>query len=163
MKVLYAGSFDPITNGHLDLIKRCSSKFDEVVVTIFSNKAKKYWFTAEERLKFIEESIVDLKNVTVDISEDMVANYCKKNDIKIAVRGLRAVSDYEYELSMSSYNKFLNEDLETVFLVASAEYSFVSSSGVKEIAQYDEKFRKLVPESVAIAIEEKLKTKLGGE
>lgn len=157
MKVLYAGSFDPITCGHLDLIKRCSSKFDEVVVTIFNNKFKNYWFTGQERLELVKEAVKDLKNVTVDVTEQMVSQYCKENDIHIVIRGLRAVSDYEYELSMSAYNRFLNNDLETVFLVASPEYSFVSSSGIKEIAQYDDKFRELVPKNVAEAIANKLR------
>lgn len=156
MKVLYAGSFDPITNGHLDLIKRCSSKFDEVVVTVFNNKIKKYWFNIEERCELVKDSVKDLKNVTVDSSDYMVAQYCERNNIKIVVRGLRAVSDYEYELSMSAYNKFLYHELETVFLVASPQFSFVSSSGVKEIAQYDEKFADLVPENVAVAIKKRL-------
>jgi pantetheine-phosphate adenylyltransferase len=156
MKVLYAGSFDPITCGHLDLIKRCAGKFDEVVVSVFDNKNKKYWFTAEERVEFVKDAVKDLNNVTVDSSQDMVALYCRKNDIKVVIRGLRAVSDYEYELSMSAYNKFLNNDLETLFLVASPEYSFVSSSGIKEIANYDEKFRELVPATVADAINKKL-------
>jgi pantetheine-phosphate adenylyltransferase len=138
------------------LINRCSSKFDEVVVTVFNSKKKNYWFTAEERVEFVKAAVKDLKNVTVDTSDDMVALYCKKNNIRIVIRGLRAVSDYEYELSMSAYNKFLNDDLETIFLVASPRYSFVSSSGVKEIASYDKKFRELVPEAVAAAINKKM-------
>lgn len=156
MRVLYAGSFDPITCGHLDLIKRCSEKFDDVVVTVFNNVAKKYMFTCEERVDFVKGAVSGLKNVTVDSSSEMVANYCRKNDIKIVIRGLRAVSDYEYELSMSAYNKFLNENLETVFMVSSPEYSFVSSSGVKEIARYDDKFKELVPENVAEALRKKM-------
>jgi len=156
MKVLYAGSFDPITCGHLDLIKRCSEKFDDVVVTVFNNISKKYMFSCEEREEFVKGAVLNLKNVTVDSSSELVAHYCRKNNIKIVIRGLRAVSDYEYELSMAAYNKFLNEDLETVFMVASPEYSFVSSSGVKEIAMYDEKFKELVPENVVESLRKKL-------
>ncbi len=157
MKVLYAGSFDPITCGHFDLIKRCSQMFDEVVVTVFNNTSKKYMFTCEERVEFVKGAVKHIKNVTVDSSSDLVAHYCRDNNIKIVIRGLRAVSDYEYELSMSAYNKFLNENLETFFMVARSEFSFVSSSGVKEIAMYDEKFKELVPENVA----EPLRVKLG--
>jgi len=156
MKVLYTGSFDPITCGHLDLIKRCSAKFDEVVVTIFNNKSKKHWFTGEERYELVKEAVKDLGNVTVDITEGMVVAYCKKNDITMIVRGLRAVSDYEYELSVSSINRHLNRDLETFFLVASPEYSFISSSIVKEVSEFGGEFRDLVPDNVAKAILKKI-------
>ncbi len=156
MKVLYAGSFDPITCGHLDLIRRCSEKFDEVVVTVFNNVAKRYTFELEERVELARGAVKHLKNVTVDYSSDMVAHYCKDNDIKVVIRGLRAVSDYEYELNLSAYNRYIFEELETVFMVASHEYSFVSSSGVKEIAMYSEKFKGLVPENVAEPLRKKL-------
>ncbi|MFA9423893.1 MAG: pantetheine-phosphate adenylyltransferase [Sedimentibacter sp.] len=156
MKVLYAGSFDPITCGHFDLIKRCSQIFDEVVVTVFNNTSKNYMFTCEERVEFVKGAVKHIKNVTVDSSSELVAHYCRANNIKIVIRGLRAVSDYEYELGMSAYNKFLNENLETFFMVASPKFSFVSSSGVKEIAMYDEKFKELVPENVAQALREKI-------
>ncbi len=156
MKVLYTGSFDPITCGHLDLIKRCSQKFDEVVVTIFNNKSKKHWFTGEERFELVKEAVKDFDNVTVDITEGMVVKYCKENGINIIIRGLRAVSDYEYELSVSSINRHLYNDLETLFLVASPEYSFISSSIVKEVAEYGGEFSDLVPKNVEIAILKKI-------
>lgn len=156
MKVLYTGSFDPITCGHLDLIKRCASKFDEVVVCIFNNKSKSHWFTGEERYELVKEAVKDLNNVSVDITEGMVVNYCKKNNINMIVRGLRAVSDYEYELSVSSINRHLYSDLETFFLVASPEYSFISSSMVKEVSEFGGEFRDLVPENVEKAILEKI-------
>lgn len=156
MKVLYTGSFDPITCGHLDLIKRCSKKFDEVVVAIFNNKSKKHWFTGEERFELVKEAVKDFDNVTVDITEGMVVKYCKENDINIIIRGLRAVSDYEYELSVSSINRHLYNDLETLFLVASPEYSFISSSIVKEVAEYGGEFSDLVPKNVEIAILKKI-------
>ena len=155
MKVLYTGSFDPITCGHLDLIKRCSEKFDEVVVTIFNNKSKNHWFTGEERYALVRDAVKDLDNVTVDITEDMVVNYCKKNNINIVVRGLRAVSDYEYELKIASINKHLFSDIETFFMVASPEYSFISSSIVKEVAESGGEFADLVPENVGQAIHKK--------
>lgn len=156
MKVLYTGSFDPITCGHLDLVKRCSRKFDEVVVTIFNNKSKSHWFTGEERFELVKEAVKDLENVTVDITEGMVVNYCKKNNINIVVRGLRAVSDYEYELMVASINRHLYRDIETLFLVASPEYSFISSSMVKEVAEFGGEYQDLVPENVAKEIFKKI-------
>lgn len=156
MKVLYTGSFDPITCGHIDLIKRCADKFDEVIVAIFYNNAKRHWFNGEERYEMAKEAVKDLKNVTVDINEGMVVNYCRDNNIKMIVRGLRAVSDYEYELSIASINKHLYRDLETIFLVASPEYSFISSSKVKEVAENGGKFSDLVPKNVEKAILKKL-------
>lgn len=156
MKVLYTGSFDPITKGHLDIIKRISCKFDEVVVAVFNNHQKKYWFTIEQRCDMVREATKDLKNVEVDFAEGLVVDYCDENDINIIVRGLRAVSDYEYELQVASINKHLNKRLETLFLVASSEYSFLSSSIVKDIAENKGKFENLVPANVAEKIHEKL-------
>lgn len=149
MKVLYTGSFDPITVGHLDIIKRISKKFETVVVTVFNNKEKKYWFSIEERCEMVRGAVKDLKNVEVDFTEGLVVEYCEKNNISIIVRGLRAVSDYEYELAVSSINKHLNKELETLFLVASSEYSFLSSSMVKDVAENGGHFEDLVPENVA--------------
>ncbi|NLB32995.1 MAG: pantetheine-phosphate adenylyltransferase, partial [Tissierellia bacterium] len=145
MRVLYTGSFDPITKGHLDIINRISCKFDEVVVTVFNNQEKKYWFSIEERCDMVRGAIKNLKNVQVDFTEGLVVDYCVKNDISIIVRGLRAVSDYEYELAISSINKHLDNRLETIFLVASPAYSFLSSSMVKDVAEHGGKFDDLVP------------------
>ncbi|HHZ02865.1 MAG TPA: pantetheine-phosphate adenylyltransferase [Tissierellia bacterium] len=156
MKVLYTGSFDPITKGHLDIINRISCKFDEVVVTVFNNANKSYWFNIEERCEMVRGAVKHLKNVKVDYTEGLVVDYCEKHDINIIVRGLRAVSDYEYELSISNINKHLNKKLETIFLVASAEYSFLSSSMVKDVAEHGGAFEDLVPENVAKAIHKKL-------
>ena len=156
MKVLYTGSFDPITNGHVDLIKRCSDKFSSVVVTIFNNQSKDHMFTAEERKKLVEDATADLNNVTVDITSDMVVNYAKENGIDLVVRGLRAVSDYEYELKIAAINKHMYPELETFFLVASPNYSFISSSIVKEVAMFNGDISELVPKNVAIAINKKL-------
>ena len=156
MKALYTGSFDPITLGHLDLIKRISKKFDEVVVTVFNNRSKKYWFTIEERCEMVKEAISNLDNVKVDYTEGLVVDYCNENDISIIVRGLRAVSDYEYELAISGINRHLDKNLETFFLVASPEFSFLSSSMVKEVAEYGGAFESLVPKNVEEAIFKKL-------
>ena len=148
MRVLYTGSFDPITVGHLDLIKRISKKFDTVVVTVFNNQEKKYWFPIEERCEMVRGAVKGLHNVEVDFMEGLVVDYCERKDISIIVRGLRAVSDYEYELSISSINKHLNNELETIFLVASSQYSFLSSSMVKDVAEHGGHFEDLVPENV---------------
>lgn len=156
MKVLYTGSFDPITVGHLDIINRISTNFDEVVVTVFNNIEKKYWFTIEERCEMVRQATTHLHNVTVDFTEGLVVDYCEKNNINIIVRGLRAVSDYEYELAISSINKHLNKKLETIFLVASSEYSFLSSSMVKDVAEHGGAFEDLVPEYVGKEIHKKL-------
>lgn len=156
MKVLYTGSFDPITCGHLDLIKRMSKKFDDVVVAIFDNNAKKHFFTAKERYELISVAVKDIPNVTVDLSEGMTVDYAKEHDIDLIVRGLRAVSDYEYELKVASINKHLYPELETFFMIASVEYSFISSSIVKEVAKYGGKISDLVPKNVEIAINKKL-------
>lgn len=158
MKVMYSGSFDPITYGHLDLIKRCSEKFEEVVVTVFDNKSKKHLFSAKERKNLVEEAIksVGIKdNVNIDMTSGMLIDYAKNNNIKLVIRGLRAVSDYEYELKIASINKHLYPELETIFMVASAEYSFISSSIVKEVAKVGGDISKLVPKNVLIEIYKK--------
>ncbi len=160
MKVLYTGSFDPITLGHLDLIKRCSDKFENVVVTIFNNSAKEHFFTADERLELVKEAVKDLKNVRVDVTEDMTVNYAREHNIDLIVRGLRAVSDYEYELKIASINKHLYTELETLFMIASPNYSFISSSIVKEVAMYGGDISDLVPKNVLTAIKDKLRREL---
>lgn len=156
MRVLYTGSFDPITLGHLDIINRISPKFDEIIVTVFNNIKKQYWFNIEERCEMVRQATAHLHNVTVDFTEGLVVEYCEKNNINIIVRGLRAVSDYEYELSVSHINKHLNNDLETIFLVASSDYSFLSSSIVKDVAEHGGAFEDLVPKNVALEIHKKL-------
>lgn len=160
MKVLYTGSFDPITLGHLDLIKRCSDKFENVVVTIFNNKSKEHFFTADERHKLVSDAVKDLKNVTVDMTEDMAVNYARNHNIDLIVRGLRAVSDYEYEIKIASINKHLYPELETLFMIASPNYSFISSSIVKEVSMFGGDISALVPENVLSAIEDKLRREL---
>ncbi len=156
MRVLYTGSFDPITVGHLDIIKRISKKFATVIVTVFNNQEKKYWFPIEKRCEMVRGAVEGLANVEVDFMEGLVVDYCEKNNICIIVRGLRAVSDYEYELSISSINKHLSKELETFFLVASPQYSFLSSSMVKDVAEHGGHFEDLVPDNVVQNIYELL-------
>ena len=136
-KAMYPGSFDPITNGHLDIIKRASKIYDEVIVAIMENVAKKATFSAIERRSLIESCIKDMPNVRVIIGEGLTIKLAKKEGCSIIIRGIRAVADYEYELSLATTNMKLDDEIETVFLVARPEFSFMSSSIAKETAHYD--------------------------
>ena len=157
MKVMYSGSFDPITCGHLDIIKRCSAKFDNVKVVVFDNYSKYHSFSVKERYELVKEATKDITNVEVDIATGMLVDYAKKYNIEVVIRGLRAVSDYEYEIKVASMNKFLHEGLETFFMLASPNFSFLSSSVVKEIAKLGGDIDGLVPENVKKALEKKYK------
>jgi len=157
MKVMYSGSFDPITCGHLDIIKRCSAKFDNVKVVVFDNYSKDHSFSVKERYELVKEATKDIINVEVDIATGMLVDYAKKYNIEVVIRGLRAVSDYEYEIKVASMNKFLHEGLETFFMLASPNFSFLSSSVVKEIAKLGGDIDGLVPENVKKALEKKYK------
>ena len=157
MKVLYPGSFDPITSGHVDLIERCSSMFDEVIVAIMVNDSKHYLFSELERKTLIEESISHLKNVRVEIGSGLTIEFAQKMNCKVLVRGIRAVMDYEAELQQATANRTLNKEIETLFLVASPKYSFVSSSLARTIASYHGDLKPFVPEPVRLALQEKYK------
>lgn len=156
MKACYPGTFDPITKGHLDIIIRAASIFDEVVVLIMNNPRKKCLFSIEERKEMIEKSI-SLKNVRVEVGEGLTVDYAKKIGAKVIIRGIRAVSDYEYELQQATANLMLNEEIETLFFIAKPKYSFLSSSVVKEIAENGGEINEFVPEEIIDII----KTKLG--
>ena len=138
MKVIYPGSFDPLTNGHVDIIKRLSSMFDEVIVAILINENKKSLFTVVERKDIIREAIEEegLENIRIDSFNGLLVNFARENDVKIIARGLRAVTDYEYEKNIARVNSTLYQGLETIFLLSNPTYSFVSSSGVREIAAF---------------------------
>lgn len=151
------GSFDPITNGHLDIIRRGAKIFDEVIVVVFNNSAKKPLFTAEERAELIRESVKNIPNVKVDISDGLLVEYAKKNNADAILRGLRAVSDFEYEMQITSMNKRLEPNIETFFMMTNTQYSYLSSSIVKEVARYNGNIDDLVPEVVAQALKEKFK------
>ena len=148
MKALYPGSFDPITNGHIDIIKRITNLFDDVIIAVLSNQDKRELIPLEDRLKLIKESIVEIKNVAVESFSGLTVEYAKLKGADVIVRGLRAQSDFEYELEMSQINYFLSSGLETVFLMTNPKYSFIRSSRVKEVASLDGDVRKLVPEPV---------------
>ena len=143
-KVVSPGSFDPITFGHLDIIKRASSLFDEVVVAVLVNKTKKSLFTVDERMEMIREVTSEYQNVTVASWSGLLVDYCEANDIQAIVKGLRAVTDFDYELKMSQMNLQL-KGVETLFMSTSPDYSFLSSSLVKEIAAYDGDISGYVP------------------
>ncbi|HLR42969.1 MAG TPA: pantetheine-phosphate adenylyltransferase [Pseudogracilibacillus sp.] len=151
------GSFDPITNGHLDIITRGAKVFDHVVVTIFNNQSKTPLFSVEERIELIEEVVKDLPNVTVDVSDGLLVDYANQTKANVVLRGLRAVSDFEYEMQITSMNNKLEPNLETFFMMTNNQYSFLSSSIVKEIAKYQGNIDCLVPAVVADALRAKFK------
>ena len=137
MKIaVYPGSFDPITLGHLNLIKRASRIFDKVYVCVMVNSGKHPWFTLEERMEFIQRCVERFGNVEVEYSDKLLVEYAKSRGATVIVKGLRAVSDFEYEFQMALTNKKLNPDVETVFLTTSAEYMYLSSSIVKQVASF---------------------------
>ncbi|MBF0714325.1 pantetheine-phosphate adenylyltransferase [Gemella sp. GH3] len=154
------GSFDPITNGHMDIIERSSKIFDEIIVAILVNPDKKYLFTLEERISMIENSLKELTgidNVKVDTFSGLLVNYAKKVNSNIIIRGLRAVSDFEYEMQLTSMNKVLDDGIETFYMMTNTKYSFISSSIVKGVSGFGADLTKLVPKAVAEKLEKKLK------
>ena len=156
-KAVYPGSFDPLTNGHIDIIKRVAKLYDEISVAVLINTNKKELFSIEERVKLIENEIKDLPNVRVDSFHGLLVDYCEANEIGVIIRGLRAVSDYEYEMQIAQMNRSLSQAVETVFLMTNTKYSFLSSSIVKEVARFGGNIAEIVPRPVA----EKLKEKYG--
>ncbi|GAA0334810.1 pantetheine-phosphate adenylyltransferase [Oceanobacillus oncorhynchi subsp. oncorhynchi] len=149
------GSFDPVTNGHLDIIRRGAKVFEEIVVTVFNNQSKSPLFTVEERMQLLEESLKDLPNVRVDSSSGLLMDYAEEVGATAVIRGLRAVSDFEYEMQITSMNRKLNEDVETLFMMTNTKYSFLSSSMVKEAAKYQGNISGLVPDVVETALKQK--------
>lgn len=153
---IYPGSFDPVTYGHLDIIKRASAIFDELTVSVLNNKTKTPLFSVEERVKMLEEATKDLPNVTIDSFSGLLIDYAARKDIHVAIRGLRAITDFEYELQIAQTNrKFSSGKLDTVFLTTSLEYAYLSSSTVKEIASFNGDISECVPDFVARRIYEK--------
>lgn len=156
-KAIFTGSFDPLTNGHLDLIKRASTICDELVVGIILNPSKKGLFSLEERKEMIEEVTAEYENVSVDHFSGLLADYVNKNKFNIVVRGLRANTDFEYELQMAHMNaKLFENDVETVFLMTCPEYSYISSSMMKEVCSLGGDISGLVPDSILKKMQEKL-------
>ncbi len=159
-KAVYPGSFDPITYGHLDVIKRAAAIFDELTVSVLNNKEKTPLFSVEERVKILKEATKDIPNVKVDSFSGLLINYAAENDIHVSVRGLRAITDFSYELQIAQTNRKLSNDkLDTIFLPTSLEYAYLSSSGVKEIAVFGGDISQCVPEFVADLIYDKYNIK----
>lgn len=159
MKIaVYPGSFDPVTYGHLDIIRRAARMFDELIVSVLNNKAKTPLFSAEERVRMLEEATKEFPNVKVDSFTGLLIDYAREKDIHVSVRGLRAITDFEYELQIAQTNKKLSGgSLDTIFLTTSLEYSYLSSSSVREIAYFGGDISQCVPPFVADLIHEKYK------
>lgn len=153
-----SGSFDPVTYGHLDIISRSSKIFDKVIVAVLVNSKKKSLFSVEERVELLRQATAGMDNVEVDSFEGLLINYMKKRGARVIIRGLRAVSDFEYEMQVASINKKLDEEVETFFMMTNNQYSYLSSSIVKEVASYKASVGDLVPP----VVEKALKEKLGG-
>ncbi|MED3552308.1 pantetheine-phosphate adenylyltransferase [Cytobacillus praedii] len=153
------GSFDPITYGHLDIIKRGAKVFDQLHVVVLNNSAKHPLFSVNERIELIKEVTKDIPNVKVDSFQGLLVDYAKSVNASAIIRGLRAVSDFEYEMQITSMNRVLNDDIETFFIMTNNQYSFLSSSIVKEVAKYNGKISELVPYTVEMALKEKFEEK----
>lgn len=153
--VVVPGSFDPITNGHLDIIKRAAKVFGDVRVAVMNNSSKNSLFSVEERVALIEEVTAGIPNVKVESSSGLLIDYAKSIGASAIVRGLRAVSDFEYEMQITSMNRVLDESIETFFIMTNNQYSFLSSSIVKEVAKYGGEISVLVPKPVELALKNK--------
>ncbi|MHC1683238.1 MAG: pantetheine-phosphate adenylyltransferase [Clostridiaceae bacterium] len=159
MKVaVYPGSFDPITNGHLDIIKRSAKTFDEVIVAVMVNPNKSGLFTIDERVEMIHRVTSKLTNVKVTSFNGLLVDFMEEFNSNIIIKGLRAVSDFEYEFQMALMNNKLNPNVETVFMMTNAKYSYLSSSAVKQVAQFNGCIRGLVPEKIIGDIQNKIKS-----
>ncbi len=146
-QAIYPGSFDPMTYGHLDVIKRASRMFDKLTVSVLNNDAKSPLFSVDERVKILKEATKDIKNVEIDSFSGLLVDYCREKDVHIIIRGLRAITDFEYELQTAQTNRKLSDDeVDTIFLTTSLEYSYLSSSSVKTIISFGGDISQFVPE-----------------
>lgn len=159
LKAIYPGSFDPVTYGHLDIIKRSCKIVDELIVGVLNNNAKMPLFSVEERVKMLEEVTKDLTNVKIVLFKGLLIDFARQQGADVFIRGLRAITDFEYELQMSQTNHKLEPNVETMFLTTSIEYSYLSSTTVKEIATFGGDISQFVPEAVAVELEKKMKAK----
>ena len=159
VRAIYPGSFDPVTYGHLDIIKRSADIVDELIVGVLYNKAKIPLFSVEERVKMLGEATKDMENVKIVPFEGLLIDFAKQMDAKVIVRGLRAITDFEYELQMAQTNRKLNPEVETLFMTTSLEYSYLSSSTVKEVASFEGDISQFVPEFIAEKVTDRIKEK----
>ena len=154
-KAIYPGSFDPITNGHIDILRRALQVFDEVTILVADNQNKKSRFTVEERVSMIKDATEGLKGVKVDSTHGLTVEYAKRIGVKHLIRGLRAVTDYEYEFALAAANHYIDSSIDMVFFMASSDFSFISSSAIDEMYKGNIDISKLVPESVVKMYEKK--------
>ena len=152
---VYPGSFDPITNGHLDIIRRAAKVYDKVVIGVLSNINKKPVFTAEERAQMIRESTEEISNIEVDVFSGLLVDFAKTKGAQVIVKGLRTVADFEYEFQMALLNKALNPEYETMFMMTDTKYSYISSSMVKEVAKFHGDLTGFVPPQIVDKIKNK--------
>lgn len=149
------GSFDPVTNGHIDIFERGSKLVDKLVIAVSSNPNKHSLFTMEERVQLIKNSVSHIPNVEIDCTSELLNDYVKSKDSRIIIRGLRALSDFEYEFQRALFSKYLDDDIETVFIMTNNKYSFVSATGIRELAKFGGKLDGLVPDEVKAKLEER--------
>lgn len=153
------GSFDPVTNGHIDIFERGSKLVDKLVIAVCDNPNKHSLFTMEERAQLIRDAVHHIPNVEVDFAQAVLLNeYVKSKDSHIIIRGLRALSDFEYEFQRALFAKYLDDDIETVFIMTNNKYSFVSSTGIRELAKFGGKLEGLVPDNVKVELKKKFST-----
>ena len=157
IKAIYPGSFDPITKGHIDVIKRASRIFDQIIIAVSQNINKKSFLSEKDKIEAIKLSIVDLNNVEVIVFDSLLVDFAKANNAQIILRGLRAVSDFEYEFQLAGMNKHLDKNIETFFLTPSEEFSNISSSLVREILMLGGDISSFVPQEVEKILQSKLK------
>ena len=155
-KAIYPGSFDPVTNGHLDVIQRAANLFDKLYVGVLVNSTKNPLFSIEERVSMLKEELKTYPNIEVVSFDGLLVEYCKANEISTIVRGLRAITDFEYELQMAQTNRVLAPDIDTMFLTTSLEFAYLSSTTVKEVATFGGDISKFVPEFVSREVYKKL-------
>ena len=159
IKAVYPGSFDPLSNGHLDIIKRASKKLDELHIVVSYNIHKKSTFTVEERINMIKLVTKDLPNVVVTSYDGLIVNYCKENNVDILIRGLRNYQDYENEFSLYQFNKDINPNIETILMMPSSKNIFVSSSAIRELVSFNQDISLYVPEEIKDMIVAKYQNK----
>jgi len=153
---VYPGSFDPITNGHLDIINRAAKLYDKLIIGVLVNSSKSPLFTSEQRKALIDEQIKDLDNVSCIVFNGLLVDFAKQIGANVIVKGLRTVADFEYEFQIALLNKTLNAELETVFMMTDSKYSYISSSMVKDVAKYNGELAGLVPPEVIVKIKDKI-------
>jgi len=152
---VYPGSFDPVTYGHIDIIRRSAKRFDRLIVAVLNNTSKNPLFTVEERRELLTAVTADLPNVEIDSFQDLLVRFMKTKNASVIIRGIRSVTDFEYELQLASTNQLLDDEIDTIFMMTNPKYSYLSSSIVKEIARFNGDVHELVPP----AVEEQLKIK----